>query len=399
MINFSISKKKKKKQRIDAAFERVYAQLDNTSDWEDPKKQQQYILDSCEHIIATTKQIEREKTEYRVVTQYLTDITTLENLPSALDSELKDCAKHICDINKSIEHFHNSRYNITESQFAAIKEDEDDMPAIINRFVDNEKYRATVKKEMHQLEAKKSACEMQREEVAETKDNYKMISIISVIVFVSLFILLLLIDAATGYDTGSLVITLFLLAAIAILFIFSKQMDLKRDSRRLIAELNNTIAQLNVVRMKFVNADNGLEYVKEKYDVKNGMELNYVWEQYMDKVRDTQRYRRNNDDLELYTNRLIRILDKIDIKDRRIWVNRTSALVNPNDMKEARHKLVVRRQKIRQSMDEDKKLIQKERDEIDRVMLENQQYMPEISEIVKTVDKLCNIMPSRYGYK
>ena len=61
-------KKRKKEQEIDEAFAKVYQEIETIDNWNDPKKLEHYILDSCEQIIALTKEIEGEKTEYRIVT-------------------------------------------------------------------------------------------------------------------------------------------------------------------------------------------------------------------------------------------------------------------------------------------------------------------------------------------
>ena len=61
-------KKKKKEQQIDDAFEKVYQEIQTIDNWNDPKKLEHYILDSCEQIIGITKEMEGEKAEYRIVT-------------------------------------------------------------------------------------------------------------------------------------------------------------------------------------------------------------------------------------------------------------------------------------------------------------------------------------------
>lgn len=54
-------KKRKKEQEIDEAFAKVYQEIETIDNWNDPKKLEHYILDSCEQIIALTKEIEEEK--------------------------------------------------------------------------------------------------------------------------------------------------------------------------------------------------------------------------------------------------------------------------------------------------------------------------------------------------
>ncbi len=60
-------KKRKKEQEIDEAFAKVYQEIETIDNWNDPKKLEHYILDSCEQIIALTKEIEEEKAENTVL--------------------------------------------------------------------------------------------------------------------------------------------------------------------------------------------------------------------------------------------------------------------------------------------------------------------------------------------
>jgi hypothetical protein len=141
--------------------------------------------------------------------------------------------------------------------------------------------------------------------------------------------------------------------------------------------------------MKYLNVTNGIEYTKDKYHVKTATELQYVWEQYQDKVRDQQRYIQNNYDLEFYNDKLERILGEIGLADDKIWLNQVNALIDRHDMAECRHRLVTRRKKIRDRIEDHRRIVQEERDEIDRLMVEHEHYLPEIQEIIKSVDKLC----------
>jgi hypothetical protein len=151
---------------------------------------------------------------------------------------------------------------------------------------------------------------------------------------------------------------------------------------------------LNVERMKYVNVTNSVEYSKDKYMVNNAVELQYVWEQYQDKVRDQIRYFENNEDLEFYNNKLENILGSIGLADEKIWLNQINALIDRQDMADCRHRLVQRRKKIRDRLDDHRRIVQEERDEIDRLMMSHEHYLPEIQEIIKSVDKLCGTSSS-----
>ena len=115
MFDFFKSKKKKENE-IDAAFEKVTRELQSIDDWEDPKKLEHYILDSCEQIIATTKEIESERKEYKNVTAYLNDVTKIENLPEDKRNRLTEVANNVVELTKAQYTYEHAAPRITDSQ-------------------------------------------------------------------------------------------------------------------------------------------------------------------------------------------------------------------------------------------------------------------------------------------
>ena len=173
--------------------------------------------------------------------------------------------------------------------------------------------------------------------------------------------------------------------------IYFRSLYLQKQMRQATRNENQAISLLNVVCMKYVNVTKAVEYTKDKFGIHNSTELNYVWEQYTSAVREKEKFLRNNDDLEYFNGRLIRLLQRIDLYDRKIWLTQTKALIDDQEMVEIKHNLVKRRQKIRAHMEENRKIVQSERNEIDRLMTEHEHYVPEIIEIISSVDKLCGL--------
>lgn len=391
------SRKKKREQRtakIDDAFNRVYSQIEGIDSWEDPKKLEHYILDSCEQIIASTKAMERQKMEYRIVTKYLNDIKAIENLPKEKAKDLRNTAIRICELEQNIIEARTIQRNITDEQYEVISDDEEDMPDIINRFSADEIYQAKLKRNLSYLEGEKSRWEIEREELIGQSKLFRRMAMAVLVSFTTLLILLYVMYSAAKTDiTLWLIIVLFICAASGFI-IFLRQNVIAKESRGALVHLNQAISMLNVERMKYVNVTNSIEYSKDKYNVSTSAELQYVWEQYQDKVRDQQRYIQNNDDLEFYNDKLERILGEIGLSDDKIWLNQVNALINKQDMSDCRHRLVVRRKKIRDRLDDHRRIVQEERDEIDRLMTKHEHYLPEIQEIIKSVDKLCGTSAS-----
>ncbi|SDB08339.1 hypothetical protein SAMN02910298_00326 [Pseudobutyrivibrio sp. YE44] len=393
---FSSRKKKRelKAAKIDDAFNRVYSQIEGIGSMEDPKKLEHYILDSCEQIIASTKAMERQKMEYRIVTRYLNDIKTIENLPKETAKDLKNTASNICELEKNILEARAIERNITDEQFQVISGDENDMPEIINRFAADEIYQGKLKRNLSTLEGDKSRWEIEREDLKSQGKLFRHMAIAVMTSFLTLIILLYVMYTASKVDISIWIFAVLFICAVCGFIIFLRQNKLARESRIALVHLNQAISMLNVERMKYVNVTNSIEYSKDKYKVKTAAELQYVWEQYQDKVRDQQRFLQNNDDLEFYNEKLGKILGSIGLADDKIWLNQVNALINKQDMMDCRHRLVQRRKKIRDRLEDHRKIVQEERDEIDRLMTRHEHYLPEIQEIIKSVDKLCGTSAS-----
>ena len=333
--------------------------------------------------------MERQKTEYRIVTKYLNDIKTIEELPTEIGSDLRNTASRIVELEEALYNSKGIKRNISDTQFSVIAEEEDEMPQIIRRLSTDEKYQDKVKRDMNYLEGEKSRWEIEKENLIYQKKILHKISMAVLVMFVTIMILLFVLMSASEYDLTTVLLVFFLICAVSGALIYFKQNDIKKRSHISVIRLNQAISVLNVQRMKYVNVTNGIEFQKDKYKIQSAAELQYIWQQYMDTLRDQERYKKNNQDLQFFNEKLVRLLSKIDLHDRKIWISQTNALVNKEDMAEVRHSLVVRRQKIRARIDENKSIIQNERDEIDRLMIEHQHYLPEIQEIIKSVDKLC----------
>ena len=396
-MGFFSSKKKKKEiraARIDDAFNRVYSQIEGMGSADDPKKLERYILDSCEQIIASTKAMERQKMEYRIVTRYLNDIKAIENLPKEKAKDLRTTASKIVELEENLVNARAIQRNITDEQFQVISDDEEDMPEIINRFTSDEIYQAKLKRNLSYLEGEKSRWEIEREELRYQVKLFKRMALTIMVSFMTLLILLFTMSSATEVDISVWVFAVLFICAVSGFLVFLRQNKIAKEKKVAIIHLNQAISMLNVERMKYVNVTNSVEYSKDKYSVNNAAELQYVWEQYQDKVRDQIRYMENNEDLEFYSNKLENILGSIGLADEKIWINQINALIDRQEMADCRHRLVTRRKKIRERLDDHRRIVQEDRDEIDRLMMSHEHYLPEITEIIKSVDKLCGTSSS-----
>lgn len=384
-------KKQSKNDKLDESFAKVISEIQKIEDWNNPKKIEHYILDSCEHIIATTKEIEALKAEYRVLTSYLEDIDTLRKLPKKEFAEISLIAKNIEDLERSKKIYKNTEPKLTEEQFVLMSENENSIPETIKRMQSNEKYQSSVEKDMRMLEGEKSEYEIERSEILRSNSLIRKFSVLLFITFASFLLLVFVLKASVHIDIRLYLFVILFVSALAIFMLFIFYTNNSKKNRKLIRDINKTISLLNVVRMKYANVTSAIEFEKERFHVNTSMELNYLWDCYMDMVRSQEQYIKDNDDLEYFTGRLVRMLNNLNLYDSKIWLNQIAALVHEEVMSKVNHDLVERRQKIRDKIAENTKSVKSERDEIDRMMKIHNYYVPEIIEIITSVDKLCGL--------
>ena len=94
-------------------------------------------------------------------------------------------------------------------------------------------------------------------------------------------------------------------------------------------------------------------------------QLKNRWEQYV-KIKDENKsYKSNSQLLENYNDIIIKELNKYSVNDSEIWIYQPSAILDNREMVEVRHRLNVRRQKLRERIQAN----QEQREEASRALV------------------------------
>ena len=389
-------KKSRKKEELDASFEKVLNEINRIDEWDNPQKIAHYILDSCEQIIALIKQVQAQGAEIDVLTGYMQDILTIRRLPDRTKEDLYLVAKNIEELDKSRKNYEGASPPLTDEQYMMMHEDEDSIPDVIDRMQDNELYQSREEKNMHALEAQKSEYEIERDQTLGSLRLLKRITLLMALTFMSFLILFFILEQNVSVDISSYMVILLFATAIGIFVIFLRSMHLNRKKRELLRAMNKTISMLNVVRMKYANVTRAITYEQEKFNITTAAELNYLWDRYMEMVRARNQYFKDNDDYEYFILRLDRILSKIELNDKSIWTKQVAAIAHSDVMDKLYHAINLRRQKVKTRMSENLTAIKSERVEIDKMMKEHNYYTPEVIEIITTVDKKVDQVIKKY---
>lgn len=389
---FGFGKKKKKEEELDAAFNRVFQEIKEIDDYDNPKRLNHYILDSCEHIIATTKDLKKLHSEYKLLTNYLKDIRTITTMPAADHDRLVKIANQILTLSKAREDYKKTDPLLSEEEFNRMQSFENDIPDAIERFKEHESYQASIEKDLKYIEAEKDRLSIEYDGISHGRKFIRFFSIIVLLAISTLLIISFMLGSS--YDNRMLLIVVFSLGALLAAMLLFSMSQIRKNRRSTVRKLNDSIGLLNVERMKYVSVEKAIRYLQDRYHVTTSYELSYLWERYLIELERQDKYQKDNDDLERFRKMLLEEMNALDLYDKKIWIKQLMALVRPEDMEKVRVQLVKRRAAVREQIKEYTKSIKSERDEIDNLMREHSYYVPEIMEIIATVDRLCGLVTS-----
>lgn len=383
-------RRKKKIKDIDEILGQVTEEL-LPEDMADERKVQHYLLEHCEQVIETVKELEEQKSEYRVVTSYLKDIQLLEEIPEQEMAVIKDTASSIISLNQSREDYLATTKKINDSQFAQMQQEEEKMASAIQNLQANEMYQAAIKRDMQYLEGEKMEWIYYRQELANEQKILRRLAYVLFGVLLMLMTIILVLQVGFGVETKYLFMLLAAAGAIGGAAILIRMQNNTSDMKKAEINTNHAITLLNKVKIKYVNATNAVDYACEKFHVNNSYELNYIWEQYMEAKRERDKFERNSDDLDYFRGKMMRMLKNYSFYDAKVWISQPQALTDKREMVEIKHNLVERRQKLRNRIEYEMDVVMEQKEEIEGLMKKAGGEIPEVREIITSVNKLCGI--------
>lgn len=354
----------------------------------DEAQAKRYVIDLCEQMIAASRELEDARSEYDLVTYYLTDIQIIEELTEAERAPILDCAMHVAKLDRERNEFLKTKRKLTETQFAQMQEEEDNLPGIIRRLRDNERYMDAVKKDLTYLEGQKLQWAILRNESVQAQKNLGRAARYLLVLTATVFAMIL---AGAWYFQFDSALPLTIAAFVAVLagtYVLVRYQDAAKDIRRADVNRNHAISLENHVKIKFVNIKNAVDYTCEKYHARNSQELEYVFEQYQDEAREKEKFRKTSDDLDYYSKSLVQYLTRLRMYDARVWINHANAIVDSREMVELKHNLIERRQKLRARMEYQIQIISDMKKEARRNIDRIGNCGPQIESIIRKIESI-----------
>lgn len=352
------------------------------------KRVPQDIKSCCEQMIEAARELKEEQDEYRVVTDYLKDIQLLEELEEDEYAEIRSAAEKLRNLDRARNEYQNTERRISDVQFIQMQQEEDRIPDAILRLQSNESYQASIKRDMNRLEGEKTEWQYNKLELLRQQKLLRGASFALLGIFAMCVAILFVLQTGFRQDTKIAWLVILFLAAVCGVGIFIKMSLNETEIRQSEVNMNYAIELLNKITFKYVNITNAVDYAREKYHVKNSYELNYLWEQYLCEVREREKFKQTNEDLQYFNTKLVRLLKRYRLYDAQVWVNQTSALVDKKEMVEVKHSLIVRRQRLRSRMEINVRNLKDLRNRIDKMLTKQNMYTPEIRDIIDSIDQL-----------
>lgn len=307
-----------------------------------------FIKENCEIIAESYRQIEESKIEYQAVTSYLTDIQKIDMIPKSQRVILEDAARNIINLNKERNHIRNRKYDITDIQYRLFERYEMQIPKELTVIKDAENYQEDIENDIKRLEDEKLSFLDEEDEIINKQSFLKGIAITTSIVITVLFIIFAVLTTTTGSNMTLPFLLTVLMGMGSALYIFMEARKNSHDIQMVRIKLNKVIMLTNKVAIKSVNNRNYLDYTYSKYMVDDYEQLKNRWEQYVKLKDENRRFQSNSKLLEFYNDILIKELKKYNVADSEIWIYQPTAILDDREMVEVRHRLNVRRQKLRE---------------------------------------------------
>ena len=354
-------------------------------DFDNKEQRNDYVRNCLEKMADATKELENLNFEYNMVTSYLKDMEEIEALPQEESEQLKDCAKRVSLLQDRKTDFMGRPRRITDEKYRMVERMEEEVEEGLEKIAEAEGYQELIRKDLSRLEGEKHAYLYRKNEVMRLISDTKGMAIICVTALGLCVLLLMFLQFFLEMDTQLGYLITAGAAAVVITMIYVKHMDARRELKRVETGINKIILLQNKVKIRYVNNTNLLEYLYMKYGVSSAQELTQMWENYRIEKEEREKFRRAELDLDYNEQELLQMLRCYQIQDPAIWLHQTEAILEPKEMVEIRHNLIIRRQSLRRRMDYNKEVVAGTSQKDIKALVER--YPKYAKEIMKTVEE------------
>lgn len=381
-LDWLFKRKKKTQPNIEIQEENI-----QPAELKDPVAIRNYVINVCEQMIDISREMDDIRREYDQVTAYLNDIQIVEGLEGDQKQQLIEITTQVSKLIVSRNEYMNAEKKISDETFNQMQELEKEVPAIIRRLMDNEKYLDTIKRDLNLLAAEKVEWSVLRLERQEEKESLTKLSQILLVVFGVIAIVVAGLSICFQWQLLPIIVVAFF-ATVCASYIMIRMQDCDKDIRKCDINQNYAITLENRVKIKYVNIKNAVDYTCRRFRVNNSRELTYNYEQYQEVCKEREKFKNINEDLEYFNNRLVRIMRGLNLYDAKIWLNYANAVIDPREMVELKHDYFSRRQNLRNRIEYNLNAIADMRKEVDKYVDKMGDKSEQVREILLKVEEI-----------
>ena len=356
-------------------------------DFTDEEQRSRYITNCLEQIAEASKELNLLNGEYTLVTSYLTDMEEIEALPEENRQDLNHVANRLLVLEQERKQYFDKKNRMKDSDYFRMRKQEDEVQEGIGKLKEAEKYSKLVKQDMQRLDRERHAYEYRKKELYTMQANLRGMAVIFISALAACLLMLAVLQFGFKMDTYVGYFITVLAGAIAITVVCVKYIDADREILTVERAVSKLIQLQNKVKIRYVNNTKLLEYYYIKYSTKSADELEKCWQSYQEEKEERKQFAEAEAKTEYFQHELVKLLSQFRVSDPTRWINQASALLDPREMVEIRHELILRRQSLRQQLDYNNDVAQTARKEIMAVAREHPQYGAEIMEMVDRYDQ------------
>lgn len=355
-------------------------------DFSNEEQRSSYVTDCLEQMAEAAKEINQLNGEYSLVTAYLTDMEEIEALPAETREELNQVANRLLVLEKERQQYLDKKNRMRDSDYYRIRKQEDEVQEGIEKLKEAEQYNKLVKKDLKRLDGERHAYAYRKNELIHMQTNLRGMAVIFICALIACLVMLAVLQFGFEMNTYVGYFITILAAAIAMTVVCVKYIDANKEIDAVERAISKLIQLQNKVKIRYVNNTNLLEYLCMKYDTDNAADLQKRWDNYQEEKEARKQFAEAEAKTEYYQRELVRQLSRFRVSDPGRWINQAGALLDPREMVEIRHELILRRQALRQQLEYNNNVAKTARDEIMSVVKEYPKWAEEIMDMVDKYD-------------
>ncbi len=380
-------KKRKKREQEGIADDWENLVYDRTDvDFQDEEQRSRYITNCLEQMAEAAREIHLLTGEYTQVTSYLTDMEEIEALPDQEREGLNKIARQLLFQEQECERYRGKENRMGDNEYYQMRKQEDEIQEGIDKLKECEHYGNLVRQDLKRLDRERSAYEYRRVELETMMNNFRGMSVIFITAFTICMVLLVILQFAFEMDTkmGYLLAAGAVVAAVAVLFV--RYTDSEKELGRVERAVNKLIQLQNKVKIRYVNNKNLQEYLRIKYDTESAAALEKLWVQYQQEKEERKEFAEAEAKTEYFQKLLVDKMNNYRVVSPDRWVSQAQALLDPREMVEIRHALILRRQALRKQMEYNNGVAETARKEVMDIAGKYPAYAGEILAMVDKYD-------------